>query len=1473
MSLFDQQKAPQDTVIQQNVPTQNINVSGPGRFYPEEFSGQIRAVEQQQSNLAEIPKTLASITEHVNDYRISTWAEEERTNINKQNIQNQNALTLREQELDLKVNNSIYDMSEQMDQAITDTLNQADIDDIDKETALAEVLEEYKNPIDFENSPAAKQKWQARFQQKALETMRAAHLSDIETEQYKAKANISHAINKNYAMVIQGNIVDPASAMQNTIGQIAPYLQQIPAMEAQQIINSSWNSLVLARSQAIIDAVEKGYTNPDAGSQELRALLAESTEKIFECRDAQGNVIIGKDGNPVTFTATLDVQTQNQLIRNFNNAKGSGAGDSQTFDLLANFKEEIGYKDFTETGFSPKVASMSFTDLKQKYEKAKYNILNSSASDMKKAERFTELSEAYTGVMTSKYIATLAKASKESIAPILNQAMTKLRNDLKSNTVDWSTYNLEIPIGKESIIFGGAPEMMEDEDFVRLGDADRACRLYWERTLNYLEKTNSLISNGSIGDLLSVSDKDYQAAEQNLIENITASTLTGTVNGILDVNQNGKTNIEQLLKELDEIPKSMGYGYQAVPTSTLEAIFKQFDDPSKFATIYEKQIGKQTFIQAMIDAGHISDFTKYIIRNGGQTDAAKDAMAIFSILNSKDTQLKAEYQTLAKNILDDKDALQNRKNELTTHGLSGTTLSTLENEIYKDLRIPDHHRIWYSELSKRCAYMAVAEGKDAPKKYKEYFKKALVNNYTELKGVRTLNNKQIFKHSPQMRLYNTAQGEEKLKNRLNMTMSYIKNTAANIGISDNIQDLYWCSDDHLQVIRLCDNNGRAFTIDLDNDTGTPETYLGILMSDDSIYAAGDKKVSTLQAQAFMSGLIASNPKLADKLAGKEVLSADKETVLDSLEKPLQNNSIISYYKKLEDTYANDKQSFNKDLLAIARTTNNPIIFKKIALSNKTYITEGGVTEATFYPDNNILKVLGSFGFPSKEARIYRTTLDLYGSRDIYESIEEELGYNYNTTAEIYGNATYAGKVNQNNISTPVTQAALGNSSYIDVYNISNAAGFKISNTVFPGAIYPTYSNMTLFKTSLTGSRSSVPQSVVRTYTPNEIEQMTEYYANMWGIPTNIAKALVIQESGGNPNAVSKAGATGVTQLMPATAKELGVTNSKDPAQNIWGGMKYLSTQYKKFKDWSLALAAYNAGPGNVLKHKGIPPFKETQNYVKNILSKSGMNNTKEYTINYSISDNSRKFINQDTNMLSIKNMQSFINMLNTKEGFKNKVQYIYTNRPELLENKVEYSDYSSFRQLKNKDGKSLFRKGNYDGFSIQLEKDNISKDGLDIASIPALADDAALTQTDIFNKVSRNEIEALINTFADNFSTNNIGREKFGLANLTADEYESYGIPVAYMNNPIMQSRVLTQEYQRAIDILGSSNKAVYALAGGSLISNNNEIKSWSEIKQDKESFRKTWYIKPSNNDKERSLTNALVAQYNKNYNRLRGLA
>lgn len=128
---------------------------------------------------------------------------------------------------------------------------------------------------------------------------------------------------------------------------------------------------------------------------------------------------------------------------------------------------------------------------------------------------------------------------------------------------------------------------------------------------------------------------------------------------------------------------------------------------------------------------------------------------------------------------------------------------------------------------------------------------------------------------------------------------------------------------------------------------------------------------------------------------------------------------------------------------------------------------------------------------------------------------------------------------------------------------------------------------------------------------NKMRTVAEVWANkasrLHGVPVHLIMAVIEAESSLNPTALSPKGAMGLMQLMPLTAKEMGVKDPYDPEQSIAGGTAYLAKMYKRFnKRWDLALAAYNAGPQRVVDYGGIPPFPETQLYVDKVLRRAGL---------------------------------------------------------------------------------------------------------------------------------------------------------------------------------------------------------------------------------------------------------------------------
>lgn len=135
-----------------------------------------------------------------------------------------------------------------------------------------------------------------------------------------------------------------------------------------------------------------------------------------------------------------------------------------------------------------------------------------------------------------------------------------------------------------------------------------------------------------------------------------------------------------------------------------------------------------------------------------------------------------------------------------------------------------------------------------------------------------------------------------------------------------------------------------------------------------------------------------------------------------------------------------------------------------------------------------------------------------------------------------------------------------------------------------------------------GSGLNGAQAAIR----GRIDQAVRNAARRYGLPANLIRSVIRHESNFDPQARSYAGAQGLMQLMPATAQELGVANPFDIQQNIDGGSRYLKNMLDRFDgDLRQALAAYNAGPGTVRRYGGVPPYPETRNYVRKVMSSCG----------------------------------------------------------------------------------------------------------------------------------------------------------------------------------------------------------------------------------------------------------------------------
>lgn len=170
--------------------------------------------------------------------------------------------------------------------------------------------------------------------------------------------------------------------------------------------------------------------------------------------------------------------------------------------------------------------------------------------------------------------------------------------------------------------------------------------------------------------------------------------------------------------------------------------------------------------------------------------------------------------------------------------------------------------------------------------------------------------------------------------------------------------------------------------------------------------------------------------------------------------------------------------------------------------------------------------------------------------------------------------------------------AVTNPLYADIYVYADSEGVLHFTNV------PTSSKSYNYKVYI----KEIPQKPLVSYNENLYDHVISEASQAHGVPFSLLKALIKTESDFNPRAVSNAGARGLMQLMPENIKMLKIKNPFDPRENIMGGTQYLKQLISRFNGrLRLALAAYNAGPAVVEKYKRIPPFRETENFVKQVM--------------------------------------------------------------------------------------------------------------------------------------------------------------------------------------------------------------------------------------------------------------------------------
>lgn len=425
-------------------------------------------------------------------------------------------------------------------------------------------------------------------------------------------------------------------------------------------------------------------------------------------------------------------------------------------------------------------------------------------------------------------------------------------------------------------------------------------------------------------------------------------------------------------------------------------------------------------------------------------------------------------------------------------------------------------------------------------------------------------------------------------------------------INESIDSSFFSSDYSISAQDSMFKRQAAWTKIKMNALDIIQNYLNInYFSSDKEFKEGNSNelIHWTKVLFWFLGYDVTNSSVFDESLSKAILDFkknNKEKFQDNLDQPILDVSIINQLWVI----------FNSDVI--------PPVVTKITLKNKeskVSSISSNIRTSSDYIKDSVLRAYKAIGHDV----IYK-----YGAQ--LNSNNSELPINNYKECDCSGFISWVFKIKR--ITTEyVYNAAINNSNSfvkinypivgcIVVYKANSERKFghmgivtEVSNGQITKVIHCSSSNYKRTGDAIqeTGPEVfNIPSSIFVQYIPNKDNNIEKYddiitrASEKYNVDKSLIYAIIKAESNGNNKAISKTGAKGLMQLMPETAQDLGVSNVFDPTENIFGGTKYLSQLLARFNNVDLAIAAYNAGPENVKKYSGIPPFKETQKYVPKV---------------------------------------------------------------------------------------------------------------------------------------------------------------------------------------------------------------------------------------------------------------------------------
>lgn len=745
---FTNRHAPEDTAIRREMLEQNIDVRGVGRYYPEEYTGQIQAVRQKGDLIADFPRALAGIVLNYDDYKLSTWANQEQAKIyDEATFYKQleaNKRHLLDLEADVEVNDKTVEINSELIKAKENALN----NDASVENAYAEVFDKYKDT--FDDIPALAQRFKPQLQKQEQRALAEGLQTDINTGQQKAASRFVMEFNNLYQPVIQGDLT-AVDAMNQLLQNSTKWYKYLGATGVENALQGFYNSFVQGQAQHVLNLYREGTHGITAqmAMDTLRGLHNSAQQINGTLIDENGKPLVDENGNDriIPFTLTKDTQvTLEQAITELKSGgKASGEDEGVMPDISDDFDKRINWEQIEKEGYSNALLSIGQEGLDSWYDEFVHNLMNSNASDTSKAKKLDETYHKYKTCATLLKISDLAREAKTDVSTIMRTAADTLNRDLKNGNFskDWEKYDIAFTINGKSYNLGTAALTKKlDAKYgntglmPHLGTTQNEAELYWQDLYKVLDMAANNVSKNNTSEFMNKYNANYNAASGNIENKLNTEQLFRTdAKGNLKLNYGMQTQIETELATIKKESDRAGFKNAVSPSQIdtyINRITSDIHDPiQKFQAL-------ELLGNAFSNQGMFPDLIRYSKQKAreqgsdlvyGKTDKESNDGAIVSIMALKDVpSVRGQVLDMFVNgtYTDNLAIAANTNNKSALE-------ANMEN-VFEELGIPKADRKMFSALSNMCAALSVEQSNNKnfnARIYKDAFKRVLSEQYLQ----------------------------------------------------------------------------------------------------------------------------------------------------------------------------------------------------------------------------------------------------------------------------------------------------------------------------------------------------------------------------------------------------------------------------------------------------------------------------------------------------------------------------------------------------------------------------------------------------------------------------------------------------------------------------------------------------------------------------------------------------------------------